>query len=273
MPRIRTWIAAAAIVLLPACEATGPQDGAPVVIRFATTAAPSGANPSVNSAAGEFLLDGANGALALTDIHFIVDEFEMERVEDACEAQPGTSAGGGDEHDEDHDECEEFSAGPFFVGLDLGSEIPVVAQEVPAGTYTRLKFKVEDTELDDEDDDHHGSADMQALLQSIQAAGYTEWPSKASMVVSGTFTPTGGAARSFTAYFEAELKIRKNFDPPLDVTEDPSTITVDVDPSSWFRTSSGVLDLSAWDYATTHRVVEFEAKLGDGFRRARYDHD
>jgi hypothetical protein len=147
----------------------------------------------------------------------------------------------------------------------------VVSQEVPPGTYTYLKFKVEDTEM--EEGDHH-AANLPDLMQAIHDAGFPDWPSKASMVVSGVFTPTGESPRPFTAYFEAELRIRKMFDPPLDVAEAPSTVTIEVDPSLWFRTSNGaVLDLSAYDWATTQHVVEFEAHLGEGFPRLHHEHD
>lgn len=177
----------------------------------------------------------------------------------------------GEHHGEHGGDCEEFSAGPLFVGLDLGGDVPVVSQEVPPGTYTRLEFRVEDTEME-EGDDH--AANLPDLMQAIRDAGYDNWPSKASLLVGGTFTPTGGAPRPFTAYFEAELRIRKMFDPPLDIADSPSTVTVEVDPSLWFRTANGaLLDLSAYDWATTQHVVEFEGKLGDGLHRLHHEHD
>lgn len=272
MSRFHAVPVLALFILAAGCDSTGPESGARVAIRFASASVPAGAN-AVNSA-GEFALEGSNGTLTLSDVHFIVDEIELERVDGACDAGGTASSGAsydGDHHGEDETECEEFSAGPLFVGLDLGGEVPVVSQEVPPGTYTRLKFKVEDTEME-EGDDH--AANLPDLMQAIHDAGFADWPSKASMVVTGVFTPAGEAPRPFTAYFEAELRIRKMFDPPLDVADAPSTVTIEVDPSLWFRTSNGaVLDLSAYDWATTQHVVEFEAQLGDGFHRMHYEHD
>ena len=254
-----------------ACDSTGPEAGARVAIRF--LAVPStNATLGANAAGAELDIVGSNGTLRLTDIHFIVDEFEMERQEDACQASAHSGTQGAanrtdDDDDDDDDECEEFEAGPFFVGLTLGSEVSVVRQDVPAGTYTRVKFEVEDTEFDDDDEDHHHAAGEDALLRAIRAAGFTEWPREASMVVSGSFTPATGPVRPFRAYFEAEIEVRKRFEQPLIVAEQASTISVEVDPSMWFLRPDGtVIDLSAFDYSTTRRVVEFEAKMREGFR-------
>jgi hypothetical protein len=269
---------AAITLALAACDTTGPENGAGVRIQFKSAAAPSAPALGVNSAA-DFTIVGSNGTLSLSDIHFIVDKFELERQEGACDAavSAGLSSGanGGDDghgDGEDH-ECEEFEAGPFFIGLQLGSEIPVVTQDVPAGTYTRLKFEVEDTEFGENSDDHHGS-NIQALMQDIAAAGFTDWPQKASLVVTGTFTPTGGAPQPFTAYFDAALNIRQRFDPPLVVSDAATTVTVEVDPTLWFSIADGrVMDLSAFDFETTGHVVEFETHLRDGFRRIEHGHD
>lgn len=258
-----------------ACDTTGPEDGAGVRIQFQTAAQPSGPALGVNSAA-DFTIGGSNGSLSLSDIHFIVDKFELERQEGACDAASSAGVSGAAnraDDEEDGDECEEFEAGPFFIGLELGTGIPVVTQDVPAGTYTRLKFEVEDTEFGEDEDDHHGM-NVAELMQDIAAAGFIDWPQKASMVVSGTFTPVGGAPRPFTAYFEAELNIRQGFDPPLTVTDQPATVTIEVDPTMWFLGSDGqVMDLSAFDFEATGRIVEFEARLRDGFRGIEHDHD
>ena len=260
---------------LAACDTTGPDSGAGVRIRFMTAASAAAPALGVNSAAGDLTIPGSNGTLTLSDIHFIVDKFEMERQEGACDATSSASSGANraDDDHEDDDECEEFEAGPFFVGLQLGSEASVVTQDVPAGTYTRLKFEVEDTEFGEDRDDHHG-ASVQDLMQDIAAAGFTDWPQKASMVVSGTFTPVNGTPRPFTTYFEAELNIRQRFDPPLVITDGAATVTVEVDPAIWFTGVDGkVMDLSAFDFETTGHIVEFETHLRDGFRRIEHDRD
>jgi len=264
-------------IAMTACDSTGPEDGARIRIQFSTASAPSTASMAMSSGTADLAITGSNGTLELSDIHLIVDKVELEMREGSCDAStdspPAASASRSDDDEDDDDECEEFEAGPFFVSLALGSEVAVVTQDVPAGTYTRLKFEVEDSEFGEDDDDHHG-ASLQNLLQDIEAAGFTDWPRKASMAVSGTFTPTDGAPVPFTSYFEAELNIRQRFDPPLIVNDEATTVTIEVDPALWFRDSAGhVMDLSAFDFATTNRVVEFEAKMRDGFHRVEHDHD
>jgi hypothetical protein len=278
---VRMFRRLAGLALVPlaltACDSTGPESGAGVRIQFRTAVAPSAASLGVNSAA-DFTINGSEGTLTLSDIHFIVDKFELERQDGACDAAVSagltSAANGDDDHPdrEDH-ECEEFEAGPFFIGLQLGSQIPVVTQDVPAGTYTRLKFEVEDIQFGEDRDDHHGS-DVQGLMQDIVSAGFTDWPDRASMVVTGTFTPAGGTPKPFTAYFDAELNIRQTFDPPLVVSDAATTVTVEVDPTMWFSGADGhVMDLSAFDFETTGRVVEFSTHLRDGFHRIEHDHD
>lgn len=273
----RTHVMLAAALILPcACDATGPGDGANVAIRFAAVSSPGAPAAAVSTAAGEFVVEGSNGTLVLSEVHFIVDEFEIERADDACEAKDviGSSASSDDdEHGDDDDECEEFSAGPLFVGLDLDGEVPVVAQTVPAGTYTRLQFKVEDRDFE-EDDDDHSAAEVQALMQDILNAGFEEWPAKASLAVSGTWTPAGGSPKPFTSFFEAELKIRQRFEPPLTLENNPSTITVEVDPSMWFRIGNGIVrDLSLLDFDLTGDVFRLDVRLDAGFPGLRHDRD
>ncbi|MCI0432601.1 MAG: hypothetical protein L0271_02980 [Gemmatimonadetes bacterium] len=252
-------------LLLPACDAMGPEGGGRIDIRFTTTAATSGATLGVHASTDELVIAGSNGTLTITQIALIVSEFELEREEDACESSRELD-------DDEDDECEEFKAGPFFVDLPLDGAVSVVSQEVPAGSYTELEFEVEDLELDDDeddDDDGRGTADV---LARIRAAGFDDWPEKASMVVVGTFTPVAGAPRPFTTFFEAEIEIEMDLQPPLIVAEDALTVDVEIVPAMWFRTfANSVVDLSAFDFATTGKILEFEAKLENGFQRIEFD--
>ena len=265
-------VATVLILASAACDSMGPEPDASVAIRFIATPS-GGATLAANGAGSELDIVGSNGTLRLTDIHFIVDEFELEQDEDACEAELRFrgAAHPDDDDDDPDDACEEFEAGPFFVALALGGEVTVVEQDVPPGTYTRLDFEVEDVDFrdDDDDDDDHGVGEG-SLLQAIRTAGFTEWPDKASMVVTGSFTPVSGPARPFTTFFEAEIEIRKRFEPPLVVTDEQTTISIEVDPSMWFLRPNGtVVDLSAFDFERTGRLVEFEVEMRDGFRRLR----
>lgn len=250
---------------LSACEnPAGSEGSGNVAIRFATSS--SGASASRASlslggtAAEQLVVAGSNGTLTITDIKFIVSEFKLERADAECEGLEGDA----------EDACEKFEAAPSFIDLPLGAGAVVAAsQEVPAGRYEELKFEAEDIDFDDEDDDEKGDA-IRSLAQTVRAA-YPNWPEDASMVVAGTFAPSGGEPVAFTTFFEAEIKVEKEFDPPLIVDDTNKVVTVDVDPSAWFLSSGRVIDLSAFDFARTGEVVEFEAEMEDGFTEIEFD--
>jgi len=196
------------------------------------------------------LIVGTNGTLQLDEVSFIVAEIELERED-------------GDDCDDD-DSCEEFSVGPQFIQLDLdGVEVPVVTQAISAGLYEELEFEIEDIELDEGED----AIVVQAIFDEIRAA-VPDWPEEASMLVTGSFTPTGGAPVLFRVFFEAEVEIEQEFDPPLDLTTGDGTVTVVVDPGLWFaRPDGSVMDLSQFNGS----VVEFEAEFEDGFAEVEFD--
>lgn len=227
-----------------------PDDQARVGIRFRTSTL-----AAVNG--GDLVITGSNGTLRITDISFIVSEFELEADEDACEAQ------------ESNGECGEFEAPPLFVRLPLdGDNLVAVTAMVPAGTYHELEFEVEDIDLDDDEEE---AGEIGTVAAAVQAA-FPNWPDEASMVVVGTFTPTGGQPVPFTVFFDAEIEIEKTLVPPLVVDQSNETVTIELDPAVWFRRFDGtVLDLSAFDFAATDELVEFEAELENGFQKIEFD--
>jgi hypothetical protein len=266
-------------VLVTACDVLAPDDGGRVTVRFATTSNSSqSADIGITAAAAqELVLTGTNGTLTISNISFIVSEFELEREDDACEHEELRDHDDDEDDDEEEDDdCEEFEIGPFFVELPLSGAVSVVSQEVPAGTYSELEFEVENLHRDHDDDDdeeeHRKERNIPSLISEIRSAGFAQWPEAASMVVVGTFTPRTGAARPFTVFFDAEIEIKLDFEPPLLVEDGERLVDIEIDPSFWFRTfANTVTDLSAFDFATTHRVVDFEAKLKSGFQRVEFD--
>ena len=91
------------------------------------------------------------------------------------------------------------------------------------------------------------------------------------MVVVGTFTPTGGQPVSFTTFFEAEIKIEKEFNPALVIDDTNKAVTVEMDPSKWFLVGTNVINLAASGFGRTGKVVEFEAEMEDGFTKIEFD--
>ncbi|MGH7448666.1 MAG: hypothetical protein ACRELT_13940 [Longimicrobiales bacterium] len=247
-----------------ACEdTTGAHDERQLTLAFSMASPTTSAQLSGGSTANlreDVVVTGSNGTLVISDVAFIVDEFKLERSDDACEGVDG--------EDDLDDDCENFETGVEFVRLPLtGATAAVVTRSVPVGTYTEIKFEVADADLDEAADDDDAE-EIIALIEQIEAAGFTDWPADASLVIVGTFTPTGGEPRPFTAYFEAEVKVEMAFDPALVIDGENGTVDVEIDPAAWFGNPDGtVIDLSMFDFVSTGQVVEFEAKMEHGFRK------
>lgn len=253
---ILTFLAAVSLVVT-GCDTFSGSDAqtAQVSVQFKVIAPPANAaKGSFSSALDDgLIIEGTNGTLSITDIRLIVAEFELERDEEC----------GDDDHG---DECEEFSAPPFFADLPLESGVVTVATgDLPPGRYTELEFEVEDLELDEGDDDDEQQ--QRNLLRSIRST-FPDWPSEASVMLVGSFTPLGGSPRPFRAFAEAEIEVELALTPALVITaeDDDQFLTVQVNPVVWFKAGDGsVLDLSAYDFETTGRLLEFELEIEDGF--------
>ena len=216
-----------------------------VVAPAASLAAVEGPSFDHVPATGPVTVTGSNGTLLIQDIRLIVSELELNRVDAACV------------EDSDSDDCEEFEGGPFLVNLLDGTPNQVVNALIPPGTYSKFEFEVEDVEAD-EDDDSGERAAMQAILTQVRQA-YPAFPGDASMVVHGTFTPTGGAAQVFTVYFDAEVEVEQEFATPFRVPED-GLINVNLDPAAWFRDGGQVLNLAALN----GQLIEFHQDFEQG---------
>lgn len=210
-------------------------------------------------------VDGTNGTLVIDRTVLIVSEFELEGAPDACESV---------EDDEDHDDCEEFEADPFVLDLALdGSEVGILTGGVTAGVYTEMELEVEDMEVDDDDDEEEEATAIMTQLAALEHEGTPLsdfWPRGASMMVTGTFTPSDPAQdpRPFLIFVDAEVEIEHTFAEPLVVEEGgEAEITLVLDPALWFvRPDGTVTDLSQWDWAGSgDDLLELEFELEDGF--------
>lgn len=252
---------------LAACDSTGPEDAGSVSIRF--RGSPSA--PAAAQVIGEWgpamaqTITGINGTLTIQSIHMVVGKFKLEGSDEACPDRPGELDDDGDLEFED---CGDFRAAPFLLQLPLdGASITVKTAEVPAGTYDELEFEVEDADMDDDDDE----APALTVLRGQMMALHADWPKEASMVVVGTFTPTGGTPRSFRTFVDAEVEIEMDLVPPLTVGEDGGAdVTVVLDPLKWFRTSSGaVRDLSAFSGPGSR--LQLEVEMENGFSKVEIE--
>jgi len=244
--------------LMTACGSTGP--GTSVAVKFGT--AGSAANLSSTAMfsvaaglAGDIPshIAGSNGELNLTEIWVIVEEFELESVEtDNCDDDMAT------------DDCEDFEQEYFFIDVPLnGTTITVVNADIPDGTYDQLEFEVEDAEVDD-DPEELAEADLIAALLVTVRNQFPNWPDKASMVVKGTWTPTGGTAVDFETYFEAEIEVELDLVPVLTIADGVADreITILLRPDMWFLRGDGTV----WNLKDLEgQLVDFELEIEDGF--------
>lgn len=264
---------ALAALALAACNGDGTGAKAPgqVQIRFGVGGAGAAANaaaPGVRFAtsAAPLVVAGANGTLSITGIHVVVSRLQLKGAEPCAPTDSSAQAREGEAEGGD-DACD-FRAGPFFLDVPLdGSQLTVATGTVPAGTYDRVRFKVENLDLNDDDDtQEHTSAGEQAvqLLFAQIRAQFPDWPQRASLLVTGTFTPTTGAARDFRAFLRAELKLELPINPPLTVGDASAANSVSVllDPAGFFRSGTNVIDLSQFNGT----VGEFEQEAGHGFK-------
>jgi len=237
-------------LLLMACNPGGLTDpsgtSVSVLFRGAATAASSGLQVADT---GTLPIEGSNGTLEITAIRAIVSELELDCDDDATSP------------------CAEFERGPTFVTVPLGAtEVDLADATVPPGRYDEFEFEIEDLDWDD-DDSAAKRATMDALLTQIRST-YPDFPSDASLIVEGSFTPTGGDAASFLTFVEAEIEIELPLVPPLEVAEGagPVIVPITIDPSVWFaRPDGSVFDLSAYDYARTGQIPEIDVEVEGAF--------
>ena len=252
------------LVGLVACDtATSPNANARV--EFASPAV-AGLSALTADSSG-LVITGSNGTLTVTDIKLVVDRLELRSATVATCADSAR-------HDDDDDDCPGFRTNLFVADVPVGTGVVTVANgQVPSGSYTALKFKVKDLEVDEDDDDDVGMGSrIQTLLTQLRAT-YPDWPGRASMMVVGSFTPTGGTAQPFRVYFEAEIEVESALNPPVVVDSASAGIRVELRPDQWFKRTDGtVWNLAALDFVRTGQLVEFENEFEHGIE-AHHDDD
>lgn len=212
----------------------------------------AGTRANISSEHDSLVVEGDNGTLQINDIRFIVEEFELEPADD-------------DHANNAESEIEEFEAEPFFVDLPLSEDTMSLADsEIQAGLYEELDFEVENLDMDDNDEgDGH-----QSLASTIREE-FPDWPDDASMVIIGTFTPSDGDPQSFKVFAEAEIEIEREFERPLEVTDNNSqhVVSIRINPVDWLQRSDGtVINLTEYDWDEHQELLEFEAEFEDGVK-------
>ncbi len=255
------------VALVAGCDSTSvlEQGTAPVTI-FLDVVAPSSSVSGKSSGTDNLVLSGNNGTLTITELRFILDEFELEMTDGACADSASTQGENDDVEEGEHadDECAEFEVGPLFVTApltDVGIEL--LATQIPLGEYKKIEFEIDDLDLDDDED----ASPNTRLIDEVRGF-FPDWPDDASIVLVGEFAPSDSSvARPFTVYLGAEIEMEFDLDPPLAVTSEgvSEALTIALDPIRWISLiGDDVPDLSAYDYGRTGTVIEFELELGSG---------
>lgn len=270
MSRLRLASFALAVALaisLVGCDSTGSSTtGGNVEVGFSTiSSSPQSTSAFTKADHDSLTLSGSNGTLAITDIRLVVDKVKLK------EDTESTDGSGEEVEIEREVEVEQ----PRFLDLPLqNSEVsPVAAGDVPAGTYNAFEFEVDDLEDDADDGESDDNQNDRELLADIRAE-FPDWPEDASMIVVGTFTPSGGTPTSFATYFEAEIEVERALRPPIEVTSEgfSRTLVVRLDPARWFAQGDGTVeDLSQFDFEETGTVRELEAEFEEGVAEIEYD--
>lgn len=167
---------------------------------------------------------------SLTEIKMLVEELELESV---------------------NNDSLDFEVDNLIINLPLdGSEIELASSNVPSGTYDEFEMEIEY-------DDDSNISDPDFIKESgDDDDGY-------SIVVKGIYN-----GEEFTYRSDEDFEIEMEFNPPLEITgSSPASIAINIDPTGWFKDSSGN-DLDPNDPANRDRIDEniensFEAEGDD----------
>lgn len=267
--KLAIFVLAAGLTFASCDSATSPKrsvDNTEVALRFqATTGSSSSASMMALAAQQDNLvIDGKNGArLTITDIHFIVDDFELEKTDGECEGLKGQK----------EDDCEEFEKELFLVDLPLdGQPLAITASSIQNGVYSELEFEIDNIDIDDEEDQAENKRKKAFFNDQIKPK-YANWPEAASMVIEGSYETKNGETSSFKTFAEAEISIEMPLDPPLEINGNAGKrVTVNINPEKWFTNQDGtVVNLAKYDYNKVKQPLKFEIEMEDGFESV--DHD
>lgn len=224
--RTNYLVSAGALVLsfaLTACssDSTNPGGLTPgaVSLSLATTGSTTTSASLSSNPSGVLALAAATDSLVITKVQVVLARLELRRSGATCTSTETA----GDDDKVDNSSCAELELAPSLVSLAVnGGVTQALNSSIPSGTYTAFEAKIRAVEA-------KKSASTAFLAANPQMVG-------ASVRVEGTFN---GKAFTYTGAPKAELE--GLFSPPLVADSTGANITINVDLSNWFRTSSGTL--------------------------------
>lgn len=196
-----------AVTLVACSDVAGVKRGT-VSLSFTggTAAASLAATPSPARTA-------APSTLVITKAQVVFSRVELKQTE--------SSACATDEHEHEHDDCEEMKLSPMLVDLPVtGGVSQNLTVTVPAGTYRALEAKIEAVQSGES-----GAAEF--------LAAHPDWAGR-SLHIEGTYN---GTPFVYDGAIETELELP--FNPPVTVSEGSNNLTIDIGLSRWFKDASG----------------------------------
>ena len=128
-----------------------------------------------------------------------------------------------------------FKTAPFVLDLNLTGAAQTISS-IPAkfGDYRRVEFdvhRVEQPEISS-----LPAADQPPFAEFLAGERY-------SIIVEGTYTPTGGSPGSFIYRSKVDAKQKLDLDPPLVINENSTSVntTMLISSDAWFRDAAGAL--------------------------------
>jgi hypothetical protein len=160
----------------------------------------------------------AADSIVITKAQVVLARLELQKSGAAC-----TSTESAGDDDAAESSCAELELAPSIVNLSVsGGVTQAINSSIPSGTYNAFEAKIRAVEA-------KGSASKAFLAAHPEMVG-------ASVRVEGTFN-----GKAFTYIGAPRAELEGLFNPPLVADSTGANITIKVDLSNWFRTSSGTL--------------------------------
>lgn len=201
-----------------AADSTGPNASAAGAISLSFASVGASSTSSSTSLSGGTLSGALAGsssvdALVITRVQLVLAELELQRAGGTCSWDASSSS----------DSCAELELAPTMIELPVnGNVVSALSVPVPPGSYSAFEAKITLA-----DTGRRGGAALIAAHPELRAA---------SVRVEGTFN---GNPFTYTGATRAQIESR--FDPPLVADASGINVTVRVNLTGWFRTSSGAL--------------------------------
>ena len=240
---------------LTACSSDSTNPGltpGAVSLSFATTGSKTASASVATNPPGVLALAAATDSLVITKVQVVLARLELQKSGATCVSTESA----GDDDKADNSSCAELELAPSLVNLSVnGSVTQALNTSIPSGTYSAFEAKIRVVEA-------KKAASTAFLAAHPEMVG-------ASIRVEGTFN---GKAFTYTGAPKAELE--GLFNPPLTADSTGANITINVDLTNWFRTSSGTLVDPATANAGGANAALVSSNVARSFKAFRDDdHD